>query len=104
MRRKSRRPTLEAPGALPLPCMLASSSCSRPLPRSPLSRQLERLCFYFQECLPERTDPGVELRFLADRQVGEETTHPRRDVLLEDLALGAGWRIDGATREGGHDL
>src|SRR6516165_3969628 len=46
----------------------------------------------------------VKIRRFGLLQIGEEAPDPRREMLLEQLAIGTGWSVEAAARKPRHDL
>src|SRR6266851_3570958 len=79
---------------------------SRALPslraRSP--RQRESFCFDLDEETPDSADMAVEIGSLGNRQISEEASDPRSEMLLEDLPLPLDCRRKLSADQTGHDL
>jgi hypothetical protein len=70
--------------------------------RSPGQR--ECFCFDLDEETPDSTDMAVEIGSIGDRQIGEEASDPRREMLLEDLPLPLDCCGKLPADQTGHDL
>jgi hypothetical protein len=67
-------------------------------------RQRESLGLYLDEHTPQRSYSPVEIGRLGALQIGEEAPDPGREMLLEQLTVGAGGSREAAAREPRHDL
>ncbi len=54
--------------------------------------------------MPDSTDMAVEIGSVGDRDVGEEASDPRSEMLLEDLPLPLDCRGKLSANQAGHDL
>src|SRR5712671_6866772 len=100
-RRKSRRATLV------LFCVMSCSFIAFLLGfrwRAVSRRQRKRFRFYFYEHPAERSYSAIKIGGLGPLQIGKETPDPGRQMLLENLLVGALWRRQAATENARHDL
>ena len=91
-RRRAREGSRDGPAFALVPVFIASSSMSSFGLRARSRRQREGLRFDLHEHPAERADAAVEVGRLGAFEIGEEAPDPRREMLLENLAIGAGRR------------
>src|SRR5262249_59133502 len=99
VRRNSRRPSVSLRSrfiAVSSYIPLCAPSCSR--------GQRESIGFDIYKHPPEPSYSPVEIRGLGLFQIGKEAPDPRREMLLEEFAIGTGGRAETAARKAPHDF
>src|SRR5260370_1097976 len=99
VRRNSRRPSVVLRSRF-----IAVSSYVPSLPLRCSRGQRESIGFDLYKHPAEPSYSSVEIRGLGLFQIGEEAPDPRREMLLEQLAIGTGRSGEAAARKPCHDL